>query len=55
MPTVNSIVSMYQTKILKDVMQFHHTAFNNFAKSTLLNTANKGILPLWPLLTRANI
>ena len=36
-------------------MQFHHGAFNNCAKSTLLTAASKGILLLWPLLTRANI
>ena len=55
MPMVNSIASVYQTKILKDAMQFHHAAFNNCAKSTLLTAASKGILPLLPLLTTANI
>ena len=55
MPMVNSITSVYQTKILKDTMQFHYAAFNNCAKSTLLTAARKGILPLWILLTRANI
>ena len=55
MPMVNSIASVYQTKRLKDAMQFHHAAFNNCAKSTMLTAASKGILPLWPLLTRANI
>ena len=55
MPMVNSIASVYQTKILKDAMQFHHAAFNNCAQSTLLTEASRGILPLWPLLTRANI
>ena len=55
MPMVESLVSVYQTKRLKDAMQFHHAAFNNCAKSTLLTAASKGILPLWPLLTRANI
>ena len=54
-PTVNSIASVYQSKILKDAMQFHHAAFNNFAKSTLLTAASKGILLLWPLLTRSKI
>ena len=54
-PTVNSIASVYQPKRLKDAMQFHHAEFNNCAKSTLLTAASKGILPLWPLLTRANI
>ena len=29
MPMVKSISSAYQTKILKDAMQFHHAAFNN--------------------------
>ena len=52
---VKSIVSVYQTKRLKDAMQFHHAAFNNCAKSTLLTESSKGILPLGPLLTRANI
>ena len=55
MPTVNSIASVYQFNILKDAMQFHHAAFNNCAKSTLLAEASKVILPLWPLLTQANI
>ena len=55
MPMVNSIASVYQTKRLKDAMQFHHADFNNCANSMLLKAANKGILPLWPLLTRANI
>ena len=55
MPIVNSTASVYQTKILKDAMQFHHVAFNNCAKSTLLTAAIKGILPLWPLLTSTNI
>ena len=55
MHMVKSIASVYQTNILKDAMQFHHAAFNNCAKSTLLAAASKGILPLWPLLTRANI
>ena len=55
MPMVNSISSVYQAKILKDAMQFHHAAFNNCTKSTLLTAASRGILPLWPLLTRANI
>ena len=36
-------------------MQFHNAEFNNCAKSTLLPAASKGILPLWPLLTRTNI
>ena len=36
-------------------MQFHYAAFNNCANSTLLTAASKSILPLWPLLTRANI
>ena len=36
-------------------MQFHHAEFNKCAKSTLLTAASKGILPLCPLLTRANI
>ena len=35
MPMVKSISSVYQTKILKDAMQFHHADFNNCAKSTL--------------------
>ena len=55
MPMVNSISSVYKAKILKDAMQLHHAAFNNCAKSTLLTAASRGILPLWPLLTRANI
>ena len=55
MPIVNAIASVYQYKRLKYAMQLHHAAFNNCAKSTLLNAANKLILPLWPLLTRANI
>ena len=54
-PTVNSIASVYQSKRLKDAMQFHHAEFNNCAKSTLLAAARKGIIPLWPLLTHANI
>ena len=36
-------------------MQFHHAAFKNCSKSTLLTAALKGILPLLPLLTRKNI
>ena len=52
---VNSITSVYQAKRLKDAMQFHHASFNNCSKSTLLAAASKGILPTWPLLTRANI
>ena len=36
-------------------MQFHHAAFNIFDKITLMTAASKGILPLWPLLTRSNI
>ena len=55
MPMVSYIISVYQTKRLKDAMQLHHAAFNNCAKSTLLTAASRGILPLWPLLTRANI
>ena len=55
MPTFNSLMSVYQTKRLKDAMKFNHAAFNNCAKSTLLTAASKCILPLWPLLTRANI
>ena len=55
MPIVNSIESVYQTKILKYAIQFHYAAFNNHAKSTLLTAAIKVILPLWPLLTKANI
>ena len=55
MPIVNSIASVYQTKRLKDAMKLHHAALNNCAKSTLLTATSKGILPFWPLLTRANI
>ena len=55
MPMVNFISSMYQAKRLKDAIKFHHAAFNNCAKSTLLTADSRGILPLWPLLTRANI
>ena len=55
MPMVNSITSVYQAKRLKDAMQFHHASFNNCSKSTILAAASKGILPTWPLLTRANI
>ena len=55
MSMVNAIASVYQTKRLKDAMQFHHAAFNNCAKSTLLTASSRGILTLWPLLTRANI
>ena len=55
MPMVKSLASMYQTKILKDAMQFHHGDFNNCAKSMLLTAASKGILPLWPLLTKSNL
>ena len=55
MPMVKSIASVYQTNIFKDAMQLHHAAFNNCTKSTLLTAASKGILPLWPQLTRANI
>ena len=55
MPIVNSISSVYQTKRLKYAMQFDHAEFNHCAKITLLNAASKGILPLWPLLKRANI
>ena len=55
MPMVTSIASVYQKKRSKYAMQFHHAAFNNCAKITLLTAARKGILPLWPLLTRANI
>ena len=36
-------------------MQFHHAAFNNCAKSTLLAAASKVVPPLWPLITQANI
>ena len=52
---VNSITSVYQSKRLKDAMQFHHASFNNCSKRTLLKAAELGILPLWPLLTRKNI
>ena len=52
MPMVNSISSVYQAKRLKDAMQFHHAAFNNCAKSKLFTASSRGILPLWPLLTR---
>ena len=55
MPMVKSIASVCQTKRLKDAMQLHHAGFNNCAKSTLLTTDSKGILPLWTLLTGANI
>ena len=55
MHMVNSISSVYQKKRLKDAIQFHHAEFNNCAKSTLLTEANRCILPLWPLLRRANI
>ena len=55
MTMVNYISSVYQAKRLKDAMQFHHAAFNNCANSTLLTASSRGILPLWPLLTRANI
>ena len=55
MPMVNSISSVYQTNRLKDAMQFRNAEFNNCAKSTLLTAASRVILPLWPLLTRANI
>ena len=55
MPMVKSIASVYQTKRLKDAMQFHRAYFNNCAKITLLTAASKGILPLWTLLTRDNI
>ena len=55
MPTGNLIAVVYQTNKLKDAMQLHHAAFNNCAKSTLLTAASKGVLPLWPLLTRSNI
>ena len=54
-PMVKSIASVYQTKRLKYAMQFHHAASNNCAKNMLLTESNRGILPLWPLLTRANI
>ena len=46
---------MYQSKRLKYAIQFHHEAFNNCDKSTLLTAAIKCILPLWLLLKRANI
>ena len=55
MPMVNSISSVYKKKRLKVPMQFHHAEFNNCAKSTMLTEASRGILPLWPLLTRTNI
>ena len=55
MPMVNYISSVYQTKILKDAIQFHHSAFNNCAKSMLLTADRRGTLPLWPLSTRARI
>ena len=55
MPMVKYIASVYQTKRLKDAIQFHHAAFNNCAKRTLLTAASRGILPLCPLLTRTNI
>ena len=55
MPMVDSISSVYQAKRLKDAMQFHHAAFNNCAKSTPLTASSRDIIPLWPLLTRANI
>ena len=55
MPPVNYITSVYQTKRIKDTMQFHHASFNNCAKSTILAAASKDILPIWPLLNRANI
>ena len=55
MPMVKYIASVYQTKRLKDAMQFHHADFNNCTKSTLLTAASKVVLPLWPLLTRANV
>ena len=54
-PMINSITSVYQSKRLKDAMQFHHAAFNNCSKITLLTSASKEILPLWLLLTRKNI
>ena len=40
-PSINSIASVYQSKIIKDAMQFHHAAFLNCAKSTLLAAAAK--------------
>ena len=55
MPIVNSIASVHQSKRLKYAMQFHHAEFNNCAKRTLLTAAIKVILPLWNMLTRANI
>ena len=55
MHMVNSIAIVYQTKRLKDAIIFHHAAFNNCATSTLLTAASRGILTIWPLLTRANI
>ena len=54
-PMINSITSVYQSKRSKDAMQFHHAAFNNCSKSTLLTEASKRILSLWTLLTRENI
>ena len=54
MPMIKSIASVYQTKRLKDEMQFHHAEFNDCAKSTLLTAARRGILPLWPLLAAVN-
>ena len=54
-PMINLTASVYQSKRLKEAMQFHHAAFNNCYKSTLLTAASKGILPLWPLLTRKHI
>ena len=55
MTMVNYISSVYQAKVLKETMQFHHAEFNNCAKITLLTAASRGILPQWHLLTRANI
>ena len=55
MTTVNSIASVYQSNILKYAMQLHNAAFNNCANSTLLTADSKGILSLWPLLTRSSI
>ena len=55
MPMENYIASVYQTKRLRDTMKFHHASFNDCAKSTLLTAASICVLPLWPLLTRANI
>ena len=46
MHMVNSIASVYQTNRFKEAMQFHHAAFNNYAKSTLLTASSRGILPL---------